>query len=365
MLKFFKGKDKGNLIYAPCKGRVVPLAEVPDPVFADKVLGDGFAVIPADGRIYAPADGEVAMVFDTLHAVTLTSTQGAEILIHIGLDTVTLKGEPFKAHVAAGDKVKKGDLLIEADLDKIEKAGLNTIIPVLICITGKQGFYTIISLILNTVIFAYGFQAFTEGKNILNICNVIAVLFSLTTLICLNGIHRKTFSSVLSTLCVLFLIMALFEFSIYMYGDLDYSNLEYLGSTGNSADIFWADIMLTGLGAIMDVTVTISAAVGEIVQKNPSVSLRRLIHSGREIGYDIMGTMINVLLFVLASGMIPMFILKMNNDISFITIVRYHIPYDICRFLIESIGIVLAIPVSVFIASAIMKIPSRKRGVRE
>ena len=132
MLKFFKGKDKGNLIYAPCKGRVVPLAEVPDPVFADKVLGDGFAVIPADGRIYAPADGEVAMVFDTLHAVTLTSTQGAEILIHIGLDTVTLKGEPF-------NKVKKGDLLIEADLDKIEKAGLNTIIPVLICNTDDYG----------------------------------------------------------------------------------------------------------------------------------------------------------------------------------------------------------------------------------
>ena len=131
MLKFFKGKDKGNLIYAPCKGRVVPLAEVPDPVFADKVLGDGW--------IYAPADGEVAMVFDTLHAVTLTSTQGAEILIHIGLDTVTLKGEPFKAHVAAGDKVKKGDLLIEADLDKIEKAGLNTIIPVLICNTDDYG----------------------------------------------------------------------------------------------------------------------------------------------------------------------------------------------------------------------------------
>ena len=204
-----------------------------------------------------------------------------------------------------------------------------------------------------------------KGENILNICNVIAFLFSITTLICLNGIHRKTWASVISTICVLFLIMALFEFSIQFFGDLDYSNLEYLGSMSNSADIFWTDIMLTGLGAIMDVTVTISGAVGEIVLKNPSVSLRRLIHSGREIGYDIMGTMINVLLFVLASGMIPMFILKMNNDISFITIVRYHIPYDICRFLIESIGIVLAIPVSVFIASAIMKIPSRKRGVGE
>ena len=143
---------------------------------------------------------------------------------------------------------------------------------------------------------------------------------------------------------------------------LDYSNLEYLGSMSNSADIFWTDIMLTGLGAIMDVAVTISAATGEIVRKNPDVSLRKLIHSGREIGYDIMGTMINVLLFVLASSMIPMFILKMNNEIRFITIIRYHIPYDICRFLIESIGIVLAIPVSVFISSIIMKLPSLKRS---
>ena len=111
---------------------------------APKVGGDNIACVsmfgfPEKMNKQAPADGEVAMVFDTLHAVTLTSTQGAEILIHIGLDTVTLKGEPFKAHVAAGDKVKKGDLLIEADLDKIEKAGLNTIIPVLICNTDDYG----------------------------------------------------------------------------------------------------------------------------------------------------------------------------------------------------------------------------------
>ncbi|URW86153.1 YibE/F family protein [Blautia wexlerae] len=84
-------------------------------------------------------------------------------------------------------------------------------------------------------------------------------LFSITTLICLNGIHRKTWASVISTICILFLIMALFEFSIQFFGDLDYSNLEYLGSMSNSADIFWTDIMLTGLGAIMDVAVTISA----------------------------------------------------------------------------------------------------------
>ena len=128
-------KEKGNVLYAPCKGKVVPLTEVPDPTFSEKLLGDGFAVIPTEGKVYAPADAEVTMVFDTLHAITLTSSQGAEILIHIGLDTVTLKGAPFTAHVAAGDKVKKGDLLMDVDLDKIKEAGLNTITPVLICNT--------------------------------------------------------------------------------------------------------------------------------------------------------------------------------------------------------------------------------------
>ena len=75
------------------------------------------------------------MVFDTLHAVTMTTSQGTELLIHIGLDTVTLKGEPFISHVSGGQQVKKGDLLLEADLEKIKSAGLDTITPVLICNT--------------------------------------------------------------------------------------------------------------------------------------------------------------------------------------------------------------------------------------
>lgn len=72
MFHFLKGKNKENVLYAPCKGKVVPLSEVPDPTFSEKILGDGFAVIPSEGKIYAPTDGEIAMVFDTLHAITLT-----------------------------------------------------------------------------------------------------------------------------------------------------------------------------------------------------------------------------------------------------------------------------------------------------
>lgn len=135
MLGFLKGKSKDNIIYSPCNGKVVPLTAVSDPTFSEKILGDGFAVIPSEGKVYAPADGEVTMVFDTLHAVTIKTNQGTELLIHIGLDTVTLKGEPFSVHIASGDKVKRGDLLLDVDLDKIKAAGLDIITPVIICNT--------------------------------------------------------------------------------------------------------------------------------------------------------------------------------------------------------------------------------------
>ena len=135
MLDFLKGKRKGNCIGSPCKGKAVALTEVPDPTFSEKILGDGFAVIPSEGKIYAPADGEVTVVFDTLHAVSLVSEEGTEILIHVGLDTVKMNGEGFTGHVKAGDKVKKGDLLLEVDLDKVKAAGYDTITPMLVCNT--------------------------------------------------------------------------------------------------------------------------------------------------------------------------------------------------------------------------------------
>ena len=171
----------------------------------------------------------------------------------------------------------------------------------------------------------------------------------------LNGFHKKTWAAVLSTLSVLALIMGIFDLTVRYTGGLDYSSMEYLGSMDDPGELFRAEIMLAGLGAIMDVTVTISSALGEITRKNPSVSVRALIRSGREIGYDIMGTMMNVLLFVFACSQIPTFLIRMNNDVDFFTILRLHIPYEICCFLIESIGIVLAIPVSILFASVFMK----------
>lgn len=135
MFNLFKKKENKKVIGSPAKGQAVALGEVNDPTFAEEMLGKGAAVIPEEGKIYAPADGEIGMVFDTLHAVSMTTDFGAEILIHIGLDTVKMKGEGFTGHVKAGDHVKKGDLLLEVDLEKVKAAGYDTITPVIVCNT--------------------------------------------------------------------------------------------------------------------------------------------------------------------------------------------------------------------------------------
>ena len=135
MFDFFKKKAKeyDDVIYAPLKGEAIPSAEVNDPTFAEEMLGKGMAIKPAEGKVYAPFDGTVAMVFDTKHAVSLVSDTGAEVLIHVGLDTVSLKGEHFTTHVENGATVKKGDLLMEFDKEAIAAAGFDTIIPVVVC----------------------------------------------------------------------------------------------------------------------------------------------------------------------------------------------------------------------------------------
>ena len=129
--------DGKDLLCAPVAGKAVPVSEVPDPTFAEEMLGKGIAVIPSDGKVYAPCDATVDLMFDTGHAVSLVADNGAEILIHVGLETVSLEGKPFTVHAANGDKVKKGQLLIEVDLDAVKAAGLPTITPMVVCNTDE------------------------------------------------------------------------------------------------------------------------------------------------------------------------------------------------------------------------------------
>ena len=127
-------KEKSqSVVYAPLTGKAVPLEQVPDPVFSEKVLGDGVAIIPEDGRIVSPVDGQIVSVAETGHAYGFSTEDGLELLVHVGLETVSLKGECFKVHVKERDQVKKGDLVAEVDLAYLAEKNINPITPVLIC----------------------------------------------------------------------------------------------------------------------------------------------------------------------------------------------------------------------------------------
>lgn len=120
------------VIASPLKGQIIPLSEVKDPVFSSGALGKGVAVKPAEGKVYAPFDAMVEVLFETKHAIGLKSVEGIDLLIHIGIDTVNLKGQYFKARIAQGDTVKKGDLLVEFDPAAIADAGYDTTTPVVV-----------------------------------------------------------------------------------------------------------------------------------------------------------------------------------------------------------------------------------------
>ncbi|SER46959.1 PTS sugar transporter subunit IIA [Salipaludibacillus aurantiacus] len=124
--------DGKDLLASPANGEVVPLSEVPDPTFAEKMMGDGVAVKPSEGLIVSPVHGEIVQLFPTKHAVGIKTVNGIEVLIHIGIETVNMQGDGFKAFVSEGDKVAKGDKLVEFDMNLVNEKAESTITPIII-----------------------------------------------------------------------------------------------------------------------------------------------------------------------------------------------------------------------------------------
>lgn len=137
MFERFK-KKKTEEFFAPVDGTFVPLTEVPDPVFSQKMMGEGFGIQPAVSEIYAPIKGTVTTIFQTKHAIGLTSELGSEVLIHIGLDTVELAGAPFEVHVQVGQTVDENTLLFTADFEKVRAAGKAEVVLTLITNGGES-----------------------------------------------------------------------------------------------------------------------------------------------------------------------------------------------------------------------------------
>lgn len=144
------GVSNKKMIFSPISGEIIPLSDVQDKTFSDKLIGDGVAIIPSEGKVYAPFDGKITNIFPTKHAIGLKSDESVELLIHIGLDTVELKGQGFISHVEEGDRVFKNQLIFEMDLNLIKTKGYETVTPVIV--TNTNDFLDVLVLPNNQTI---------------------------------------------------------------------------------------------------------------------------------------------------------------------------------------------------------------------
>ena len=277
---------------------------------------------------------------------------------------ITLKNS-YSSSMLMNEKYKKGDdLFISINENSSELSGsiiglkrdkfivllIGFFVIALVAVAGRFGIFTLGTLIANIVAFIYFIKLYVSGKDFMLINVLMIIFFSVVTLLILGGFSRKNIGAILSTLITTFLIFALYKISLAYTGDLHYELMDYIAGPNDLENIFLSGVLVGCLGAVMDVSITVNSAVNELVNAAKSITLKQLIKSIREIGHDIMGTMINVLMFSYIGGSLSIVILKIINGYNFQRLIQFDISFEIIRFLVGAIGIVSAVPISACVA---------------
>ncbi len=252
---------------------------------------------------------------------------------------------------SVGDKVFISNNSIDGLKRDSYIAIMISIFVISIFIVGNfRGLLALVSVLLNTIIFCLGLDLYFKGINLLLLCTIEVVIFTILSLILAGGKNRKTYTAIISTLISLTIlfIMSIFVINITDYKGINFNEISFL--TVPFKDIIIVELMIGGLGAIMDVAITMSASISELIEKNNKISDNALRKSGKDIGKDIMSTMINVLFFTYLCSGLPVFVLAFRNGFSFYNYITTNFSLEIARFLVGSIGIILTIPISKFIA---------------
>ena len=276
-----------------------------------------------------------------------------------------------------GEVVKKGnELLVEISKDGkeiTEIAGVKRdkylvlllvlFIDSLVLVAGKKGLKTLLSFIINILISALAIFIFQKKFNTLNLLSLymgVSILFIVFSLFITNKKDRKTASAILSAIISLFISFGLSFVLIKIYiKDISIWTMEYIEAVYEYENFFYVTILLCGLGAIMDIAITISSSLNELIEKDPNITKAALIKSGREISKDIVGTMTNVMLYTCYTPIIPLVFLAIKNDMSLTDALSLYGEVDLIAVFTSSISIVLAIPISLYVAVLILK-PSKK-----
>lgn len=248
-----------------------------------------------------------------------------------------------------GNTYLSGDLL-DVKRDKYLMYIAWIFIITLLVVGQKQGFFAIVSLVVNAVILSYALDVYlnTTGVSLLVICSISVILFTVISLLLVNGFNEKTYAAVIATLLGTFssLLITFLVMWVTSEKGLRYEEMQFL--TRPPQMVFMAGVFIGSLGAVMDVAITMSASIFSLYEKNNGISDKALKASGMNIGKDIMGTMTNILFFAYISGSIPILILSFKNASPLGYTLSMNLSLELARALSGGIGIVLTIPIGIY-----------------
>ena len=260
------------------------------------------------------------------------------------------------------DKYKPGDkvFISHNEIDGLKRdfyiAFLVVVFIILIYIVGEfKGLLSVCSVVLNSIIFYLGLSLYFKGINLLFLCILETIIFSILSLFIAGGINKKTISASISSIVTIsiLLIGTLVISKVTNYSGVNFNELEYL--TVPPEDIILPELLIGTLGAVMDVSITISSSISELIEKDSSISVGNLKKSSKQIGKDIMSTMSNVLFFTYLAGGLPIFVLAIRNGFSIYNYITTNFSLELTRFLVGSIGIIATIPIATFICIRIFR----------
>ena len=289
----------------------------------------------------------------TLTAIRLNGPQKGETL---QLQNTASNAQVFNEYYEKGNQVFLKNGLsgapeiagLKRDASLIYIAALFSV--VIVALGGDKGAKSLMSVIANLIIFAGVIYLYLNGVSLMVLAPISSVLFVVVSITLVAGVNQKSFSAIVGTLAGTFIAIGLAVLVIRFTGakGVHYEEMEFL--TRSPVEIFLFGLLVGTLGAIMDIAISISSAVSELVELNPRIERAALIRSGLTIGNDIVGTMANTLVFAYISGGVPTMLLYLFNGFSLSYLLSVILSLDIIRALVGSIGIVLSIPVTLFIA---------------
>ncbi len=337
---------------------------------------------------YAMYDETIAGITDIENIVEESNNTAGEIHYTQNIDAVIMNG-PYKGNevsfvnhtsssgVFSEQLDEHSEVFVELSEDGQEVVSLLNVkrdkylvillvifIDTLLLIAKKRGFIILLSLLASlaiTAVSVFLYDSFYDSINIVALYSGIAVAFIVVTLLMTNGRGAKTNAAILSSVISLFATFGIAFLVITLFGEgAPYWTMDYIDAIYDSRNYIFVGVLLCGLGAIMDVSITMSSSINELVTRDPDISRRRLIRSGQEIARDITGTMVNVMLYTMYVSIIPTVLLAIKNGAQLFDAISFYGYIELVLVLVSCIGIVLTIPVSLKVSVYLLH--DRRKG---